>query len=189
MKQKNILAVLTLTASLVLLGVGCGNNISSTQTTAEVPGPVTPNPEESGVNTLPQSESAPRHSSSQPVPESTPQPTPVVPPKSTPPAPAPTPAPAPQPTPTPAPQPVHKTVSATISGFAFQSAAITINHGDTITWTNNDGVAHTVTADDGSFDSGSIAPGTSYSHTFSSAGTAVYHCTPHPSMRATIIVK
>jgi plastocyanin len=60
--------------------------------------------------------------------------------------------------------------------------------GTTVTWTNQDSTAHTVTANDGSFDSGPIQPGKSFSHTFSTAGTVAYHCKIHPSMTATVTV-
>jgi plastocyanin len=48
-----------------------------------------------------------------------------------------------------------------------------------VTWTNNDSVPHTVTADDGSFDSGTLQPGQTFSHTFTSAGKVTYHCAIH----------
>jgi plastocyanin len=45
-----------------------------------------------------------------------------------------------------------------------------------------------VTADDGSFDSGSLATDATFSQTFDAAGTFAYHCTIHPSMTGTITV-
>jgi plastocyanin len=60
--------------------------------------------------------------------------------------------------------------------------------GTTVTWSNGDAVGHTVTADGGAFDSGTIAPGTSFSRRFGSAGTFAYHCKIHPSMTGTITV-
>jgi plastocyanin len=47
---------------------------------------------------------------------------------------------------------------------------------------------HTVTAVDGSFDSGLMNPDGSWSHTFTEAGEFEYFCTPHPWMRAKVIV-
>ena len=76
-----------------------------------------------------------------------------------------------------------------IVGFAFSPAALTVAAGDTVIWTNKDGVAHTATADDGSFDTGSIAGGNSTSVTFATTGTFAYHCTIHSSMTATIVVQ
>jgi nitrite reductase (NO-forming) len=61
--------------------------------------------------------------------------------------------------------------------------------GDTVTWTNDDtGVVHTVTAADGSFDSGFLGPGQSWSYTFTEPGEFEYVCTPHPWMRAKVLV-
>jgi plastocyanin len=83
--------------------------------------------------------------------------------------------------------PPANTVS--IKNMAFSPASMSVSAGATITWTNNDAIAHTVTADDGSFDSGNIPPGSKYSKVFSTAGTFAYHCTIHPMMIATVTVK
>ncbi len=88
-----------------------------------------------------------------------------------------------------APAPAPKKVSATIASFSFQPNSLTISSGDTVVWTNNDSVPHTVTADDGSFSSGAISPGVSFSHTFSSAGTFAYSCSFHASMHGSVTVK
>lgn len=95
---------------------------------------------------------------------------------------------------TPAASPAAATSGATamkvqIKGFAFNPGSLSVAVGTKVTWTNDDSVAHTVTANDGSFDSGQLQPGSSFSHTFSKAGTIAYHCNNHPSMTATIIVK
>jgi len=76
-----------------------------------------------------------------------------------------------------------------IKNFAFTSNNIPVTKGTTIKWTNNDGVTHTVTADDGSFDSGSLTNGASFSHTFSTAGTYTYHCSIHTTMTGTVTVQ
>ncbi|MEX2550278.1 MAG: plastocyanin/azurin family copper-binding protein [Nitriliruptoraceae bacterium] len=61
--------------------------------------------------------------------------------------------------------------------------------GDTVTWTNDDdAMMHTVTADDGSFDSGLLDAGDSWSYTFTEAGEFEYFCSPHPWMRAKVVV-
>ena len=78
--------------------------------------------------------------------------------------------------------------SVTIQGFAFGPASLTIDVGDSVTWTNGDGVGHTATADQGAFDTGTIAGGASDSITFDQAGTFAYHCTVHPTMTGTITV-
>lgn len=75
-----------------------------------------------------------------------------------------------------------------IQNMAFNPATITVPAGTTITWTNKDGMAHTVTSDTAIFDSGSIASNGTYSRTFPTAGTFPYHCSIHPSMTATVIV-
>ncbi len=80
------------------------------------------------------------------------------------------------------------TQSITIANFSFQPANATLSVGKIVTWTNNDSVSHTVTADDGSFDSGAILPGNTFSHTFTIAGSAAYHCSIHSSMHGSITV-
>ena|SRR5215831_7794806 len=76
-----------------------------------------------------------------------------------------------------------------IKNMAFSVTTLQITAGTTVKWTNNDGIAHTVTANDGSFDSGNIAPGASYSKTFSTKGSFAYHCNIHPMMTATVVVQ
>ena len=78
--------------------------------------------------------------------------------------------------------------SVSIANFAFSSSSLTVASGTKVTWTNNDATAHTVTADDGSFDSGNIAPGGTYSHTFSAQGTYAYHCSIHTTMKGKVVV-
>ncbi|MGD0624212.1 MAG: copper oxidase, partial [Thermodesulfobacteriota bacterium] len=61
--------------------------------------------------------------------------------------------------------------------------------GTTITWTNKDVTAHTVTSDkSGDFDSGTINVNGTWPRMFPTAGSFPYHCTIHPSMKATVIV-
>ncbi len=79
--------------------------------------------------------------------------------------------------------------TATIQNFSFQPASLTVSVGTTVTWTNKDSTHHTVTADDGSFDSKALATGATFSQTFTKAGTYAYHCAIHPSMKATIVVQ
>jgi plastocyanin len=104
-----------------------------------------------------------------------------------------TPRPAPEAaTPRPAPEAPaagRDTVAAAVEDFAFRPARLEIAAGTTIVWTNNGQVSHTVSAEDGSFDSGSIEPGKRGSITFSRAGTFPFHCTPHPFMRGVIVVR
>lgn len=76
-----------------------------------------------------------------------------------------------------------------INNFVFSPDPITVAVGSTDTWTNDQDVAHTVTADDGSFDSGNLATGDTFEHTFDAAGTFTYHCSIHPNMTGTVIVQ
>jgi plastocyanin len=92
---------------------------------------------------------------------------------------------------------VHSNVSAraaagdpadTISDFKFTPGTITIHVGDTVSWTNNGPTNHTATANDGSFNTGTLKKGQSASHTFTKAGTFAYICEIHPFMKGTIVV-
>ena len=88
--------------------------------------------------------------------------------------------------------PSHATGSAvvSISGYAFHPDTITVVLGvnNTVTWINNDTVSHTVTSDTSLFDSGTLAPGATYTRTFDQAGTYGYHCSIHPFMTGTVVV-
>lgn len=75
-----------------------------------------------------------------------------------------------------------------IERFAFSPEALKVPVGTTVTWTNRDPTAHTITADDGSFDSGQIQPAGTFSKTYDRAGTFAYHCLIHPSMQGKIEV-
>lgn len=75
-----------------------------------------------------------------------------------------------------------------IANFAFSPATLTINAGTKVTWTNNDGMTHTVTSDNGVFNSGNLSPNATFSYTFNSTGTFTYHCAIHTYMTGTVIV-
>ena len=75
-----------------------------------------------------------------------------------------------------------------IKDFAFNPAGTSVAAGSKVTWTNSDTTAHTVTFDDGSADSGNLAPGSTFDHTFATAGTFAYHCTIHSQMHGTVTV-
>jgi plastocyanin len=85
---------------------------------------------------------------------------------------------------------VHAAASGgvTIKDFKYAPASISVSVGDSITWTNQDIAPHTATANDGSFDTGSLSKGKSGSVTFSKAGTFPYICSIHPSMKGTVTV-
>ncbi len=76
----------------------------------------------------------------------------------------------------------------TMSGDLFSPASLQIMTGTTVTWRNNDDDVHTVTANDGSFDSGDIDPGETFTRTFSSTATIAYHCMHHSGMTGTVVV-
>lgn len=77
---------------------------------------------------------------------------------------------------------------------AFGTNPQVIPPGTTVTWINNDTVSHTVTADDGSFDSGTLSAGQSYSRTFLGIATGSnvpYHCAIHgaASMSGALLIQ
>lgn len=76
----------------------------------------------------------------------------------------------------------------TIENFAF-SGAETAAVGDTVTITNEDSVGHTWTAEEGEFDSGTIAEGETFEFTFDETGEFDYFCAIHPQMEGTITVE
>ena len=85
-----------------------------------------------------------------------------------------------------------QTATIDIKNMMFTPSQITVAKGGTVTWTNNDTTTHTVVDDlsnAGGPNSGDIAPGKSYSFTFTKTGSFQYHCSIHPSMRGTIVVK
>jgi plastocyanin len=66
----------------------------------------------------------------------------------------------------------------TISNFQFAPKNVTVKVGSSVTWVNKDGT-HTVTADDGSFQSPNLTAGKSFSKKFTKAGTYRYYCSFH----------
>lgn len=84
-------------------------------------------------------------------------------------------------------QPAGQSVS--IIDFAFNPATLTVPVGARVTWTNNGQAPHTASSTADAFDSGRLAPGASFSFTFSTAGSFPYICNIHPQMRGTITVQ
>lgn len=77
----------------------------------------------------------------------------------------------------------------TVADRMYSPTTLTISVGDTVTWVFADrGMAHNVVADDNSFRSQLMETG-QFTHTFDTAGTFTYHCTPHPDMTASIVVE
>jgi plastocyanin len=100
--------------------------------------------------------------------------------------------PSPSPTTTAAPTPESASVS--LVNYAFQPTPLTIKVGTTVIWTNTTtSTAHTVTADNNSFNSGNLDPGKTFSFTFNTPGTFAYYCQYHGGpggvgMAGTIVV-
>ena len=84
---------------------------------------------------------------------------------------------------------VPKTYDVAIRNFVFSLTITTINVGDSVRWTNYDVNDHTATADDGSFDTGTLNKGESKTIVFDTIGTYAYHCTFHPWMTGKIVVE
>src|SRR3954470_16013002 len=72
--------------------------------------------------------------------------------------------------------------------FSYDPEPVVIQAGGKVTWQNEDTAPHTATADDGSFDTGTIERGKLGSATFKEAGTFTYHCEIHPTMHGTVEV-
>lgn len=85
--------------------------------------------------------------------------------------------------------PSAQRVEVIISKLSFQPASKTIGKGSTIVWRNQDTVSHTVTAEDGSFNSGAIVAGDMFVQRFDKVKTYTYSCSIHPEMKGTIIVE
>lgn len=80
------------------------------------------------------------------------------------------------------------TNSVEIKNMSFNPQNITVKVGSEISFTNNDGINHTVTADGGKFDQ-PVSPGQTITITITDTGTYGYHCSIHTSMTGTIIVQ
>ena len=80
--------------------------------------------------------------------------------------------------------------SVDIQSMAFSPNTITIQVGDSITWTNLDSFSHTATSTSGpvAFDSGTLSNSQTFTFTFNTPGTYQYKCDFHSSMTATIVV-
>jgi|SRR5579862_6225333 len=83
----------------------------------------------------------------------------------------------------------HATHAVTIENMQFTPAQLTVHPGDRIVFSNKDLFPHTVTADDGSFDSHSIAPNATWSYRAKQAGKHAYKCSFHPTMTGALIVQ
>lgn len=76
-----------------------------------------------------------------------------------------------------------------IADFKYDPEAVTVDAGTEVVWTNSDDAAHTATADDGSFDTGTLNLDDSGRATFDQPGTYSYYCRFHAFMKATVEVQ
>src|SRR5215211_4148883 len=79
-------------------------------------------------------------------------------------------------------------MTVSIQDFFFEPDQITVAPGTPVTWVNDGEEPHTSTADDGTWDSGTLQPGERFSFTFDEPGDYSYLCEIHPDMTATINV-
>ena len=84
--------------------------------------------------------------------------------------------------------PLPATADVAIIDRSFRPGTMEAAVGATITWTNDDGEAHTVTAADGGFDSGLMAAGATFTQSFDAAGSFAYFCAIHPEMRGIVTI-
>jgi plastocyanin len=79
-----------------------------------------------------------------------------------------------------------ESVPVSIGFNAVSPQRIDVVRGDTVRWRNDSVRTHTVTADDGSFDSGRVVPAGTFAHAFPIVGEAPYHCALHPFIRGVV---
>jgi plastocyanin len=95
----------------------------------------------------------------------------------------------------PAPQPPGRIAGDTIAlririhNLAYAPDTVRVPAGSVVEWRNDDPLPHTVTLQDGSWDSGAIQPGATWRHRLDRPGRYDITCTPHPFMRALLIVE
>jgi plastocyanin len=80
-------------------------------------------------------------------------------------------------------------VVVTIEGSSFSPEVAIVKAGGEVIWKNKDNAPHTITADDGSFDSGTLAQGSEYRRKFTTPGTVKYSCDIHAYMSGKIEVR
>src|ERR1700737_2150152 len=82
-----------------------------------------------------------------------------------------------------------KVVSDSQTQGAYQPNPVTVQAGQSVTWTWEDqGNQHSVSADDGSFESCLQGSGSSFTTTFTKTGTYPYHCSIHSQMKGSVTV-
>ena len=73
-----------------------------------------------------------------------------------------------------------------ILGSGFDPQEFYVREKGGVSWVNNDNLVHTVTADNGVFDSKDLQSGASFTYTFNTRGNYPYHCKYHPEKAGTI---
>jgi len=82
----------------------------------------------------------------------------------------------------------QKSEKVQIVEFSYEPDPVVVQAGGKVIWQNEDTAPHTATADDGSFDTGTIEKGKIGSATFKEPGTYTYFCEIHPTMHGTVEV-
>ena len=103
---------------------------------------------------------------------------------------------SPSPTPPAAPAPGAPSSSITIpvgaeslGSRAYMPAELNVAVGTTVMWVNRDSISHTSTSNAAGWDSGIVAPGGQFSFVLRNVGTFPYHCSIHPGMVGTVVVR
>src|SRR5213080_3926603 len=86
---------------------------------------------------------------------------------------------------------VSAPVAATVrlAAYKFATDTVTIAAGQAVRWVNDDPVEHTVTFDGTEGGSPVLPHNGTFIHRFDKPGRYTYHCTPHPFMKAVVIVR
>ena len=158
---------LIVTMTILAFAAACGNNDSAS--------PVSPSPV---ATPAPPPPAIPA-----PPPIATPAPPPAVPP---------TPPPVAPPVPPSGGTSVSVTIpmgAATLGDRAYVPGQVDVAVGATVTWMNTDATVHTSTSDGNGWDSGIVPPGGQFSFAFQREGTFRYHCSVHPGMVGTVVVR
>jgi plastocyanin len=82
-----------------------------------------------------------------------------------------------------------KPTAVTIAGFSFTPSELSVAVGDTVVWSNDDALLHTTSADSGAWSSPEMRQGERFRFVAVRAGRFPYHCSAHPVMRATLVVR
>jgi plastocyanin len=83
---------------------------------------------------------------------------------------------------------LERSAKVEIVDFAYNPDPVQVETGGKVIWQNMDSAPHTATADDGSFDTGTLEEGKLKSESFKEPGTYTYFCEIHPTMHGTVEV-